>query len=180
MSLTTRTAALAVAAVLTADGLLHVLWSTGSTWPAGDARALSYAVLGIDAPFTPPVVLPLAAALFGGAALVTARARLGRTHRLGRLLQAGTLAVACGTALRGLAGIGWAVGLRTGLDAASGDTDTFQLLNRALYTPLCLLLAAAALRVAAGKETAAPRTAAGKESAAPRTAAGKETAVRAR
>lgn len=100
MSLTTRTAALAVAAVLTADGLLHVLWSTGSTWPAGDARALSYAVLGIDAPFTPPVVLPLAAALFGGAALVTARARLGRTHRLGRLLQAGTLAVACGTALR--------------------------------------------------------------------------------
>ncbi|MGW1183123.1 DUF3995 domain-containing protein [Streptomyces drozdowiczii] len=163
MSLTTRTAALAVAAVLTADGLLHVLWSTGSTWPAGDARALSYAVLGIDAPFTPPVVLPLAAALFGGAALVTARARLGRTHRLGRLLQAGTLAIACGTALRGLAGIGWAVGLHTGLDAASGDT--FQLLNRALYTPLCLLLSAAALRVAAGKDTAAPRTAAGKETA---------------
>ncbi|MFG2568120.1 DUF3995 domain-containing protein [Streptomyces sp. NPDC048567] len=163
MAVTTRAAALTVAGVLTADGLLHVLWSTGSTWPAGDARALSYAVLGIDAPFTPPVVLPLAAALFGSAALVTARARLGRTHRFGRLLQAGTLAVACGTALRGLVGIGWAVGLRTGLDAASGDT--FQLLNRALYTPLCLLLAAAALRVAAGKEAAAPRTAAGKETA---------------
>ncbi|WP_328900743.1 DUF3995 domain-containing protein [Streptomyces sp. NBC_00441] len=168
MAVTTRAAALTVAGVLTADGLLHVLWSTGSTWPAGDARALSYAVLGIDAPFTPPVVLPLAAVLFGGAALVTARARLGRTHRLGRLLQAGTLAVACGTALRGLAGIGWAVGLRTGLDAASGDT--FQLLNRALYTPLCLLLATAAVRVAAGKET----------TAAPQGAAGKEAATRAR
>ncbi|WP_405898359.1 DUF3995 domain-containing protein [Streptomyces sp. NBC_00727] len=160
----TRAAALTVAAVLTADGLLHVLWSTGSTWPAGDAASLSYAVLGIDAPFTPPVVLPLAAVLFGGAALVTARARLGRAHRLGRLLQAGTLAVACGTALRGLAGIGWAVGLRTGLDAGAGDT--FQLLNRALYTPLCLLLAAAALRVAAGKEATALRVAAGKEAAA--------------
>ncbi|MCG7526054.1 DUF3995 domain-containing protein [Streptomyces sp. OfavH-34-F] len=132
-----------------------MLWSTGSTWPAGDAQALSYAVLGIDAPFTPPVVLPLAAALFGGAALVTARARLGRAHRFGRLLQAGTLAVACGTAVRGLAGLAWAAGLDTGLDAAAGDT--FQLLNRALYTPLCLLMAAAALRVAAGKESTGAR-----------------------
>ncbi|MER5363201.1 DUF3995 domain-containing protein [Streptomyces sp. NPDC002785] len=147
---TTTTAAAAVATVLAADGLLHVLWSTGTTWPAHDARSLSYAVLGIDAPFTPPVVLPLAALLFTGAALVTARARLGRTHRLGRLLQAGTVAVACGTALRGLAGIAWACGLRTGLDGGAGDT--FHWLNLALYTPLCLVLAAAALRVAAGKE----------------------------
>ncbi|MEV7401542.1 DUF3995 domain-containing protein [Streptomyces sp. NPDC091267] len=150
---TRRAAALAVAAVLTADGLLHVLWSTGRTWPAGDAATLSYAVLGIDVPFAPPVVLPLAAVLFGGAALVTARARLGRAHRAGRLLQAGTLAVAGGTALRGLAGIGWAAGLRTGLDAEAGDT--FPLLNWTLYTPLCLLLAAAALRVAAREETPA-------------------------
>lgn len=147
-----RAAALAVAGVLTADGLLHVLWSTGTTWPAGDAASLSYAVLGIDAPFTPPVVLPLAAVLFGGAALVTARARLGRAHRLGRLLQAGTLAVACGTALRGAAGLGWAAGLRTGLDDGAGAGSTFQLLNWAFYTPLCLLLAAAALRVAARED----------------------------
>lgn len=55
------------------------------------------------------------------------------------------------------------MGLRAGLDAASGDT--FQLLNRVVYTPLCLLLAAAALRVAAGKEAAAPRTTPGKEAA---------------
>lgn len=147
---TRPTAALAVAAVLTADGLLHVFWSTGSTWPAEDSASLSYAVLGIDAPFTPRVVLPLAAILFGGAALVTARARLGRAHRLGRLLQTGTVAVACGTALRGLAGIGWAAGLRTGLDA--GADDTFHALNWSLYTPLCLLLTAAALRVAAREE----------------------------
>ncbi|MFG2598936.1 DUF3995 domain-containing protein [Streptomyces sp. NPDC048462] len=145
-----RTTALVVAGVLTADALLHVFWSTGRTWPAGDSTALSYAVLGIDAPFTPPVVLPLAAVLFGGAALVTARARLGRAHRLGRLLQAGTLAVAGGTALRGLAGIGWAAGLRTGLDPGAGHT--FHLLNWTLYTPLCLVLAAAALRVAAREE----------------------------
>ncbi|MFD7866219.1 DUF3995 domain-containing protein [Streptomyces sp. NPDC059783] len=145
-----RAAARTVAAVLGGDAALHLLWSTGSTWPAGDAASLSYAVLGIDAPFTPPVVLPLAAALLGGAALVTARARLGRGHRLGPLLQAGTLAVAGGTALRALAGIGWAAGLRTGLDPGAGPT--FHLLNWTLYTPLCLLLAAAALRVAARKD----------------------------
>ncbi|WP_406304429.1 DUF3995 domain-containing protein [Streptomyces sp. NBC_00885] len=138
-----RTAARAVAAVLTADGLLHVLWATGSHWPADDTKALSYAVLGADVPFTPPVLLPLAAMLFTAAGLVTARAR-----RRGRLLQAATVAVACGTALRGLVGLGWAFGLRAGLDEGAGDT--FYWLNLALYTPLCLALAAAALRVARG------------------------------
>ena len=143
---TNRRAAAAVAAVLTADGLLHVFWATGSHWPADDPKALSYAVLGIDAPFTPPVLLPLAALLFTAAGLVTARARLGRSHRWGRLLHAGTVAVACGTAVRGLAGLAWALGLRAGLEEGAGST--FYWLNLALYTPLCLALAAAALRVA--------------------------------
>ncbi|MDV9200724.1 DUF3995 domain-containing protein [Streptomyces sp. Wh19] len=147
---TPTAAAVVVATVLTSDGLLHVLWSTGTTWPAHDATSLSYAVLGIAAPFTPPVLLPLATLLFTGAALVTGRARLGRTHRLGRLLQTGTVAVACGTAVRGVVGIAWACGLRTGLDSGAGDT--FHWLNLALYTPLCLVLTAAALRVAAGEE----------------------------
>ncbi|HET6356403.1 DUF3995 domain-containing protein [Streptomyces sp.] len=139
-------AARTVAAVLTTDGLLHLFWTTGSHWPADNTKALSYAVLGADVPFTPPVLLPLAALLFTAAGLVTARARLGRGHRWGRLLQAGTIAVACGTAVRGLAGLAWAGGLRAGLDEAAGST--FYWLNLALYTPLCLALTAAALRVA--------------------------------
>ncbi|MBT2505454.1 DUF3995 domain-containing protein [Streptomyces sp. ISL-98] len=138
--------ATAVAAVLATDGLLHLFWATGSTWPASDTRSLSYAVLGAEVPFTPPVVLPLAALLFTAAALVTARARLGRSHRYGRLLQLGTVAVACGTALRGLVGVAWACGVEAGLDPGAGDT--FYWLNLALYTPLCLAMAAAAIGLA--------------------------------
>lgn len=62
-----RTAARAVAAVLTTDGLLHLFWMTGSHWPADNTKALSYAVLGADVPFTPPV-LPRSGGLLPGAA----------------------------------------------------------------------------------------------------------------
>jgi hypothetical protein len=144
-------AATAVATVLTADGLLHLFWATGAGWwPAHDARALSLAVLGKDVPFTPPILLPLATALFCAAGVVVARARLGRGHRWGRLLQAGTVAVACGVSARALAGLVWALGSRVGLDPAAGDR--FQWLNAALYTPLCAALAVAAVTVLRGDD----------------------------
>jgi hypothetical protein len=127
--------AILLAAVLGADALLHLYWATGSTWPAADEEALSYAVLGLDAPFTPAVVLPLAALLLTASGIVLAGAR--RPHRLLRL---GTLAVAAGLSLRAFAGLWWLFAKDTG--------SAFYWLNLALYTPLCLLLAAAALRVA--------------------------------
>jgi hypothetical protein len=130
----TRPAAL-VATVLTVDGLLHVYWSTGATWPAADQQALSQAVLGLDAPFTPPVVLPLAAALFTASGIVAACDRRPR-----RLLRLGTAAVSAGLAVRGLAGLYW---------IATKDPGTaFYWLNLALYTPLCAALAQTAHRVA--------------------------------
>ncbi|MBT2398399.1 DUF3995 domain-containing protein [Streptomyces sp. ISL-100] len=146
MKFNRHAAATAVAAVLITDGLLHVFWATGRTWPAADATSLSYAVLGAAVPFTPPVVLPLAALLFTAAGLVTARARLGGAHRWGRLLQLGTVAVACGTAVRGLVGVAWAFGVDAGLDASAGDT--FYWLNLGLYTPLTLAMAATTARLA--------------------------------
>ncbi|MEW2484904.1 DUF3995 domain-containing protein [Streptomyces sp. NPDC048411] len=149
--------AAAIAAVLTTDALLHLFWSTGSTWPAQDVTTLSYAVLGADVPFTPPVLLPLATVLLAGSALVVARARLGRRHRLGRLLQAATLAVGCGTAVRGLAGVAWAFGVRAGLDDGAGDT--FYWLNLTLYTPLCLAMSMAAFRLAATDDSTKNETA---------------------
>ncbi|MFB7618563.1 DUF3995 domain-containing protein [Kitasatospora sp. NPDC056181] len=140
-----RTAALAVATVLAADGLLHVYWATGSTWPAADSASLSRAVLNADVPFTPPVVLPLAAALFSGAALVLARGGVldGLARRLPAVaLRWGPRAVAGGMLARGLAGLVWA----TGIGADTGSV--FYPLNLALYTPLCLAGAAAAWSVA--------------------------------
>ncbi|MDG4863754.1 DUF3995 domain-containing protein [Streptomyces sp. T-3] len=131
---TVRRAAALIATVLTADAALHLFWATGSTWPAADEKSLSYAVLGLDAPFTPPVLIPLALLLLTASGLVLARAR-----RRTRVLQLGVLAVASGLSVRALAGLVWLV--------TKGADTAFYWLNLVLYTPLCLTLAAAALRV---------------------------------
>ncbi|MET9701196.1 DUF3995 domain-containing protein [Streptomyces sp. NPDC006529] len=138
-------AAALVASVLTADAALHLYWTTGATWPAADDRSLSAAVLGTDVPFTPPILLPLVALLLTGAAFVLAHSRRPR-HPLLRL---GTLGVAAGLALRALAGVYWLF---------TKDAGTaFHWLNLILYTPLCAVLAVAALRVARWKDAARAR-----------------------
>ncbi|MEU9005584.1 DUF3995 domain-containing protein [Streptomyces sp. NPDC059982] len=141
--LTTRRAGRALAAVLAADALAHLYWATGATWPAPDARALSLGLLGAEVPFTPPVVLPLAAALSVASLAVAARAE-GRGGRAAALV---TGAVAAGLGVRALAGAGWALGLDAGVEAAG---PAFHRLNLLLYTPLCLASGWAALRVLAG------------------------------
>ena len=139
-----RAAAL-VASVLTADAVLHLYWTTGATWPAADDRSLSQAVLGTDVSFTPPILLPLVALLLTAAAFVLAHSR--RPRHL--LLRVGTLAVTVGLSLRALAGIYWLF--------AKGTGTAFYWLNLALYTPLCAVLAIAALRVARWKDAARAR-----------------------
>ena len=52
--------------------------AAGATWPASDHRSLSQAVLGGEAPFTPGVVLPLAALLLAAAGIVYARRAAAR------------------------------------------------------------------------------------------------------
>lgn len=137
-----RRAGTLVAAVLAVDGVAHAYWSTGLTWPAPDSRTLSLAVLGFQVPFTPGVLLPLTALLFAAALLVGGRARLGRRHRIGWLLQAGTVAVTAGLLVRALAGLVWACGIGVRTDTA------FYWLNLFVYTPACLVLGAAAAAVA--------------------------------
>jgi hypothetical protein len=88
------------------------------------------------------VVLPLATLLFTAASVVYLRARLGRHRRLGRWLQAGTVAVAAGLLVRGAAGVIWVTG--TGVH---GGTP-FYWLNLLLYTPVCLAGGAATVAVA--------------------------------
>ncbi|MFF3212566.1 DUF3995 domain-containing protein [Streptomyces sp. NPDC002886] len=136
---TRRRTGRALAALLAADGLVHLYWATGLTWPAPDERTLSLAVLGSEVSFGPPVVLPLAALTLTGAAAVLAHAH-GRGGRPARLV---TSAVAAGLAVRGLAGLGWAAGLLP--TPAEGP---FRTLNLALYTPACLGFGWAAARLA--------------------------------
>ena len=134
-----------VAVVLGLDALIHLYWLTGRRWPATDTRTLSRAVLNADVPFTPRVLLPLVVILAGGACTV-----LGRAGLLGAvdgwlppwIWTVGTLAVAGGAALRGAAGVGWALGI-----GASRDS-LFYRLNLLAYTPLCFLLCAAAATAA--------------------------------
>ncbi|MCX4628329.1 DUF3995 domain-containing protein [Streptomyces sp. NBC_01443] len=128
----------ALAGLLAVDGLAHLYWATGQTWPAASERALSLAVLGTEVSFAPPVVLPLAALTLTGAGAVLAHAH-GRGGRPARLV---TAAVAAGLAVRGLAGLGWAAGL---LDSPAGP---FHRLNLLLYTPACLGFGWAAARLA--------------------------------
>jgi hypothetical protein len=140
-------AGIVVAVVLALDGFIHTYWATGQIWPAHNKLSLVQAVLNTSKmrAWRPAILVPLAGLLFGGALLV-----LARVHRLGMLgqlipdplLQAGILAVAAGLLLRGVAGVGWALGL------AASKSKRFYQLNLLLYTPVCLVLFLAAVVVA--------------------------------
>ncbi|MGW4163280.1 DUF3995 domain-containing protein [Streptomyces sp. NPDC004788] len=146
----TRSKAAAIGAVLAADGLIHLYWATGRTWPVHSTPRLSQLVLNTQVPFTPQGLVPLAALLFSGATLVLARG--GGLPALARRLPAalprwGSRAVAAGLLARGAVGLVWVTG------AWADPADTFYWLNLLLYTPLCLLLGRAAWQVsAAGTE----------------------------
>ncbi|MBT2446112.1 DUF3995 domain-containing protein [Streptomyces sp. ISL-43] len=139
---TRRRTGTAVAALLAADGVAHLYWATGATWPAPDGRALSLAVLGTEVSFAPPVVLSFALTLAGAAGVLAHTQRLGGAP-IRRATRMVTAAVAAGLAVRGLAGLGWAAGL---LDNPPGSP--FHTLNLALYTPACLGFGWAAARLA--------------------------------
>ncbi|GHO46288.1 DUF3995 domain-containing protein [Ktedonospora formicarum] len=142
---TKRVAGILIAAALITDGFTHLYWATGNVWPAHNDRSLSLAVLNMVVSFGPLVTLPLAMLLFAGAAI--ALARIDCLGRVGELipewvLQMGTLAMAVGLLLRGLAGIVWILGI--GADTST----TFYWLNLLAYTPACLALAVAAALLA--------------------------------
>jgi hypothetical protein len=137
-------AGILIAAVLTADGLLHAYWATGHIWPARNPKTLPLAVLNVEISFATPGVFALACALLLGALAVLARVHVLGTldqHIPASLLQVGIIVVAAGLLLRGLAGLAWALGV---LPAKS---SLFYQLNLMLYTPVCLLLFAAAVVV---------------------------------
>lgn len=140
-------AGIVIAGVLALDGLLHAYWATGQIWPAHNKLSLVQAVLNSSntRAFRPRNLFPLAMLLVCGALLV-----LARVHAFGvpgqlmpdALLQVGVVGVAIGLLARGVAGIGWALGL------APAKSTLFYRLNLLVYTPVCLVLFIAALAVA--------------------------------
>jgi hypothetical protein len=122
---------------------VHVYWATGATWPASDERSLSLTVLNTQVSFGPRVVLPLAALhlLLAGAVLTNAR------WRLGRLVVVGLVA---GLAARAAVGLVWITG--------AIDTSTaFYWLNLFLYTPACVALCVADLKLLRARRPAVDR-----------------------
>jgi hypothetical protein len=135
--------AYAVEAVLVVDAAFHLLWATGSTWPAANVRTLSYGLLGSEVSFAPGLLLALTGLALTTLAVIHSRARVERGHRLYPLLQAGTLAFLAFVTVRAAAGLVWILGI-----GAPADHADFYRLNLLLYTPLCLALAAAVLAIA--------------------------------
>ncbi|KRE34304.1 DUF3995 domain-containing protein [Paenibacillus sp. Soil724D2] len=133
-----------LATVLMVDGLVHLYWATGSTWPAANAKTLSHAVLNADVSFGPWVVIPLALLLFTATIIVLAKIRfLGKFNNLipDRLLKSGLLLLSTGLFLRSLAGIVWVFGI-------GADPKTiFYWLNLFGYTPICIGLFIASMLV---------------------------------
>jgi uncharacterized protein DUF3995 len=110
---------------------LHLVWATGSTWPAADAGAIS----GRPATASPG---PLACVAVAG--LLSAAAALVTGHPRGRpaLARAGSAGVTATFTLRGAFGLAG----RTDLLSPGSTSPRFRELDRRYYAPLCLTLAA--------------------------------------
>lgn len=132
------------AVVLGGISALHVAWAFGSTFPAADAQSLARTVVGGNT-FPSPGASAMVAGLLGIASgLVAARAHPATSF--GRSLppvvtRLGMLGVAVVLGVRGAGGITFsALGIPQ-------TTSTFRVLDVVLYSPLCLGLAKAIMRM---------------------------------
>ncbi len=128
---------------LLAIGGLHVLWATGSRWPLPDRDRFADTVTGRPAGKTPGPVACLAVAglLTTSAALVSGHPR--QAPGLSRLGSAGVVAVLAGRGALGLAG-------RTDMVSPGSSSERFRELDRRIYAPICLTIAALAAPAALG------------------------------
>ena len=131
----TAVVALGTAAAFTGVAVLHVAWGRGSTFPYDTRAELNDAVIGRDATPSPPSCYAVAVALTGAALLVgRAGTRGGWVARIG----AGAVAtVLCVRAAFGLAG-------RTDVLVSGSESERFRRLDRRVFGPFCLALAAGA------------------------------------
>lgn len=119
--LATRAASTALLAI----GGLHVAWGLGSSWPR------------IDRDQADPTACFAVAGLLGAAAGLVA----GRPRRAPRLSRLGARVVTGVLATRGAFGMAG----RTDLLAPGSSSDRFRSMDRRVYSPICLALAALSL-----------------------------------
>jgi hypothetical protein len=134
----TKIAARIAATSLLGVGGLHVVWAIGSSWPMGDRQQLADAVVGTDnaEPPSPAACLAVAGLLTTAAALVDGHPR--SAPALSRIGSAGVAAVLATRGGLGLAG-------RTDIVSPGSTSERFRRLDRWVYSPFCLVLAALAL-----------------------------------
>ena len=130
------------AALLAATALVHGFWAFGGVWPARDGRTLAKTVVGPKQQAMPGAAACLAIAALLAAAVVIVLARSDVIELPGPswIVNLGTWVIVAVLALRGIGG------LVTSLLA--GRSETYHRLDVAIYSPLCLLIAALCLPAA--------------------------------
>ena len=127
----------AASAGLLGIAALHVIWATGSSWPMRDGRLMTDTVAGRpDEPPSASACLAVATALTSAAALVE-----GHPRSRPQLARLGAAAVVAVLSIRG--GLGLAG--RTDVIAPGSVSERFRSMDRRIYSPLCLTLAALAV-----------------------------------
>jgi Protein of unknown function (DUF3995) len=124
------------AAALMALAGLHVAWGRGSAVPFADRERLADAVIGRRSVPEPAACYAVAVALGVGATLV-----VGPPALPDQLRRVGLVGVAGVLGLRGVLGL---IG-RTDVVSPGSASDRFRRLDRRIYSPLCLSLAAGAI-----------------------------------
>jgi hypothetical protein len=138
-----RVAAVTAASTLGALGLLHVLWATGSSWPARDRAELAASVVGLrtrsdhESSGADPFPSSVACLTVAGALVTAAAVVAGLPARRPSMRRAGIAGVVAVLGTRGLLGV--TGNTRFAVPVATGGT--FVQWDRRAYGPLCLTLA---------------------------------------
>jgi hypothetical protein len=118
---------------LTGIAGVHLLWACGSSFPFATRAELADSVVGSNDVPSPAACVAVAAALVCAAALVDGTPPLPKTLR--RLGVAGVTASLAGRGALGLLG-------QTDLVSPASTSERFRSLDRRVFSPFCLALAA--------------------------------------
>jgi len=120
------------AAGLAAAAALHILWASGSSWPAKDYDELADLVVG-RGPFpSRPLTAIVAISLAGASSIAVLASRPAPSHS--RLVRLGVKAVAVTLLARGVSGLVW-----SSLPGGKASPE-YRHWDRRLYSPVCIVL----------------------------------------